>query len=127
MKNIPQTIYLNIGDGEPSEIKDFKDIQDDVTWCPDKATLHDIPYQLKPVWHDLRKNPNDYPTDDTIVMVKLRVSICGLDNLPYHIAQYNNIHRECWEIPPSGAWSINRGNPEDNSVIAWMEIPEFKG
>ena len=59
MKHIPNKIYLNIG-CDPKEVKDFNELSE-VTWCADKINDSDIEYQRKPIWHDLRENPNDLP------------------------------------------------------------------
>ena len=42
MKNIPDKIYLQIGDNTPKDV-DFKDL-DDVTWCSEKIGENDIEY-----------------------------------------------------------------------------------
>lgn len=42
MKNIPNKIYLQIGDDTPKYI-DFNDL-DEVTWCADRISENDIEY-----------------------------------------------------------------------------------
>ena len=42
MENIPEKIYLQIGDDCPDDI-DFKDLHE-VTWCVDKINDNDIEY-----------------------------------------------------------------------------------
>lgn len=59
MKHIPNKIYLNIG-CDPKEVEDFNDLSE-VTWCADKVGDGDIEYTIKPIWHDLRRNPDDLP------------------------------------------------------------------
>ena len=109
MKHIPNKIYLNIG-CDPKEVKDFSELSE-VTWCADKINDNDIEYQRKPIWHDLRKNPNDLPEifDVVIVCVK-RVS-----GHTESLIGYND----------GGIWFVEQGGEEPN-VIAWMDIPEFK-
>jgi hypothetical protein len=103
MKHIPNKIYLNIG-CDPKEVKDFSDLSE-VTWCADKVGDGDIEYTRKPVWHDLRKNPNDLPNNDRIVLIHSK----------YHITT------SCYS---SSKW-LYEGRYNEN-VLAWMEIPEFK-
>ena len=48
-KNIPNKIYLNVGD-EPFE--DFNELSiEDITWCPDSVDEYDIEY-VRPTPHD---------------------------------------------------------------------------
>lgn len=42
MKNIPNKIYLQIGEETPKDA-DFKEL-DEVTWCQDKINPNDIEY-----------------------------------------------------------------------------------
>ena len=67
MKHIPNKIYLNIG-CDPKEVKDFSGLSE-VTWCADKINDSDIEYQRKPIWHDLRENPNVLLDNNSIVIV----------------------------------------------------------
>ena len=102
MKHIPNKIYLNIG-CDPKEVEDFNDLSE-VTWCSDKICDSDIEYTRKPIWHDLRKNPNDLPNNERRVLV---IS-------DYHVVTsiYSN-HKWGYEE----TYNIN--------VIAWMDIPKF--
>ena len=45
MKNIPQRIFLNLGDIKGLGIKDFNDLE--VTWCVDRIYDSDIEYVPK--------------------------------------------------------------------------------
>lgn len=45
MKNIPKTIYLQIGDDCPKDV-DFNGLVG-VSWCADKINKNDIKYVLK--------------------------------------------------------------------------------
>ena len=103
MKHIPNKIYLNIG-CDPKDVEDFNDLSE-VTWCADKIGDGDIEYTRKPIWHDLRNNPNDLPNNDRIVLI---IS-------DYHVttSNYSNLK---WGYEE--AYKIN--------VIAWMDIPKFK-
>ena len=42
MKNIPNKIYLQIGDNTPKDV-DFNDL-DEVTWCAERISKNDIEY-----------------------------------------------------------------------------------
>lgn len=107
MKHIPNKIYLNIG-CDPKDVKDFEDLSE-VTWCADKVGDGDIEYTRKPIWHDLRKNPNDLPDNNRIVLVIVT------DDCTKNItkARYTPF-----------AWIVD--DLCRNKVIGWIEIPEFK-
>jgi hypothetical protein len=60
-KNLPNKIYLNVGDIYTFEEEvDFKEL-DEVTWCEDKIDDNDIEYFLQPVENltDLENLQND--------------------------------------------------------------------
>ena len=103
MKNIPNTIFLNLGEN----LEDFEDFNElgEVTWCTDKVGDGDIEYQRKPIWHDLKENPDDLPSNDRIVLIHSK----------YHITT------SCYS---SSKW-LYEGRYNEN-VVAWMEIPELK-
>ncbi len=107
MKHIPNKIYLNIGCA-PKEVEDFNDLSE-VTWCADKVGDGDIEYTRKPIWHDLRKNPNDLPDNNSIVIVMVT------DDCTKNIIKARYTHF---------AWIVD--DLCRNKVMAWMEIPEFK-
>lgn len=44
MKNIPERIYLNIGDGVPDDA-DFRDLEE-VTWSDERINDNDIVYVI---------------------------------------------------------------------------------
>lgn len=48
MKNIPQSIWLNIGDECPNDV-DFRDLSE-VTWSEDRVFNNDIQYQCQSGW-----------------------------------------------------------------------------
>ena len=103
MKHIPNKIYLNVG-CDAREVKDFNELSE-VTWCVDKINDSDIEYQRKPIWHDLRKNPNDLPDNDRLVL----------------IITDGHVITSKYQIPTwiyEGKYVIN--------VLAWMDIPKFK-
>ena len=58
------------------------------------------------VWHNLRENPNDLPEDTYYV----------LDQAGYKV--HYNFFQNVW---------VNEKDEIDNQVIAWCEIPQFKG
>ena len=103
MKHIPNKIYLNVG-CDTREVKDFSELSE-VTWCADKINDNDIEYQRKPIWHDLRKNPNDLPDNDRLVLI---ITDGHLITSKYQIPTW------IYE----GKYVIN--------VLAWMDIPKFK-
>ena len=103
MKHIPNKIHLNIG-CDPKDVEDFNDLSE-VTWCADKINDNDIEYQRKPIWHDLRKNPNDLPDNDRLVLI---ITDGHLITSKYQITTW------IYE----GKYVIN--------VLAWMDIPKFK-
>ena len=103
MKHIPNKIYLNIG-CDPKDVEDFNDLSE-VTWCADKINNSDIEYQRKPIWHDLRKNPNDLPKDDRIVLV---IS-------DYHVTTSSYCNSK---------WGYE--STYKVKVLAWIDIPAFK-
>ena len=69
MKNIPNTIFLNLGE-DLEYFEDFNELGA-VTWCVDKVGDGDIEYQRKPIWHDLKKNPNELPKESERVIVHI--------------------------------------------------------
>lgn len=107
MKNIPNTIFLNLGE----DLEDFEDFNElgEVTWCADKVGDGDIEYQRKPIWHDLRENPDDFPNNNSIVIVMVT------DDCTKNITKARYTHF---------AWIVD--DLCRNKVMAWMEIPEFK-
>lgn len=44
MKNVPERIYLNIGDGVPDDV-DFRDLSE-VTWSEERINDNDIEYVI---------------------------------------------------------------------------------
>lgn len=65
MKNVPEKIYLNLGqmtEGEWDEVKDqdFNSLRNDweITWCEDKVFEHDIEFvraDIAATWHSYEK------------------------------------------------------------------------
>ena len=110
MKNVPNKIFLNIG-YEPEKGDDFNELGE-VTWCADKVNDSDIEYQSKPIWHDLRKDPNDLPKlEDIIIVCK---EFMGTEII-YQI--------ECY-YPRN--WAREASEQKRKRVLAWMEISKFK-
>ena len=46
MKNIPNKIYLQVGELDENDNNDFEMLRGDVTWCADKIYKNDIEYSL---------------------------------------------------------------------------------
>ena len=116
MNNIPNKIFLNLGE----DLEDFDDFNElgEVTWCVDKVGDGDIEYQRKPIWHDLKENPDDLPKENKVVVVKY-ISYIGCHEC-YGIATYRfNQDEQCYE------WAFSHiGSYEE--ILAWMDIPKFK-
>ena len=109
MKNIPNIIFLNLGE----DLEDFEDFNElgAVTWCADKIGDGDIEYQRKPIWHDLKKEPNDLPKESERVIVCVEFENGTTDS---EIGYYyiNN-------------WVCNSVRRRKR-VLAWMDVPKFK-
>lgn len=54
MKNKPKTIFLVCGEGIDKDT-DFKEIEDEVCWCTDKAFKDDIEYIRKDLYDELKR------------------------------------------------------------------------
>ena len=108
MKNIPNKIFLNIG-YEPEKGEDFNDLGE-VTWCADKVNDSDIEYQRKPIWHDLNKNPKDFPKDWDVVIVSVKQKFIAFSDTGYYDGK---------------RWWVDE-EVETPNVIAWINIPKFK-
>lgn len=107
MKNIPNTIFLNLGE----DLEDFEDFNElgEVTWCTDKIGDGDIEYQRKPIWHDLKENPDDLPKENIEVLIIVR-------------RKYQKITFKAFYY--LSGWVYQ--NWSNDVVLAWTEIPEFK-
>lgn len=68
MKNIPQKIYLQIGEGCPDDVC-FDELSD-VTWWDEKIFDNDIEYVHGGAWHDAESD--DLPPYDKEVIVLRR-------------------------------------------------------
>ena len=53
MENIPNKIYLQIGELDENDNNDFEMLKNDITWSADKIYKNDIEYRLK------EKNPKN--------------------------------------------------------------------
>lgn len=110
LKNVPNNIFLNIG-YEPEKGDDFNDLGE-VTWCADKVNDNDIEYQRKPIWHDLKKKPNDFPKTENDILIVVKIK----KELLYFTGYYlDRFHLDGYA----------KSSFSDN-VIAWMDIPKFK-
>ena len=75
MKNIPNTIFLNLGE----DLEDFEDFNElgEVTWCTYKVGDGDIDYQRKPIQHGLKfqnLNINRYEQNAKITGIVSKIS-----------------------------------------------------
>lgn len=101
MKNLPERIYLNLGDDCPEDA-DFSDLSE-VTWSEDKMFPSDVEYSRRPEWTSVDERlPGTY-TDVLIVTDKGQIRVSHLK-----VAR-----KTVWAWP---------GNflPK---VIAWMPLP----
>lgn len=55
IKNLPDKIYLNLGDLEGEKGVDFNEIALEVAWCTDKIDETDVPYFRKGKIAELKK------------------------------------------------------------------------
>ncbi len=66
------------------------------------------------VWHDLRKDPNDLPKDNGMVLVRFEKPIMKFSYF-------------CHPEKKFSVWNKEYGcNVQVHNVIAWCEIPQFK-
>ncbi len=117
MKNVPETIYLQVGDpsvNSEDEMQDFdfkeiEDVPDAVTWCRDRIFSTDIEFVRKDIadgnslWHDYKKEP---PTEELMAVV-----FYGLEfvvRLSFKVAD--------------GTYRFDH-NKNGEEAIFWMQIP----
>lgn len=81
IKNIPERIYLNLGDGCFDDA-DFRDLSD-VTWSEDKATDNDVEFVRMSKWVSVEE---PLPEDDT--MVTAHSPNGRIDVLKYHDGEF---------------------------------------
>lgn len=75
-------------------------------------------------WHDLKKNPNDLPKVDSLVRVRLMSGMEHICETCYYEPSedeigYGKLILSFYEL--NGEWI------DDAEIIAWCEIPKFKG
>lgn len=105
MKNLPERIYLNLGDGCFDDA-DFRDLSE-VTWSEEKVNDTDVEYVRKSQWTSVDER---LPEDDRLVLVRLNFNF-GCSG--YDIARYNKYWR-CQLASRCG----------DGATIShWCEIP----
>lgn len=80
MKNIPERIYLNLGDSVP-ENADFRDLSE-VTWSEDRVTDNDVEYALASQWISVDER---LPEDDRYfyLVADARMDPLGVDCAEY--------------------------------------------
>lgn len=118
MKNIPEQIYLQIGDIENS---DFNELSE-VTWCKDKVHNTDIEYvRKKSPWISVKEQLPD-ENENIIIMCEHGAIFNGtymsgdwfcMDGYIHDTFKRNPIYSSMVTIPP--LWE----------PIAWMPIPKF--
>lgn len=104
MKNIPDKIYLNLGDECPYNA-DFRNLSE-VTWSEDKVSDNDIEYVRKSEWINVKER---LPEDDRLVLAHF----ADVDSpLEYATAYYRN-----------GVWNVPDDWYYDCRIDYWMPIP----
>lgn len=98
MKNIPERIYLNIGDEVPADV-DFRELSE-VTWSEEKMFDNDIAFTRKPQWISVEE---EMPSNDADVLAS--------DENGLHIASYFN-----------GEW-YSTDDEFTRQPQMWMPIP----
>lgn len=106
MKNIPDKIYLNLGDECPYNA-DFRNLSE-VTWSEDKVNDNDIEYVRKSEWINVKER---LPEDDRLVIVHT-------DDLAYP-SEISN----CMGYYKDGTWQFPDDYYYDCHITHWMEIP----
>lgn len=79
MKNVPERIYLNLGD---ETTDDFRDLSE-VTWSEDRVTENDIEYALASQWISVEER---LPEEDA--MVTAHSPNGRIDVLRYHDGEF---------------------------------------
>lgn len=100
MKNLPERIYLNIGDEVPADV-DFRELSE-VTWSEEKMSDNDIAFTRKLQWISVAE---ELPSNDHDVVAS--------DENGLHIASYFN-----------GEWYSCDDEFTRNPQI-WMPIPSL--
>lgn len=104
MKNIPEKIYLNLGEDCPADV-DFRDLSE-VTWSETKVFPNDIEYARKTEWVSVNER---LPEDERYfyLVADVRMNPLGVDCAEYtyetHVFSRNGqiLHPTHWcPIPP---------------------------
>lgn len=108
MKNIPQSIWLNIGDECPNDV-DFRDLSE-VSWSEERVFDNDIQYHRQSEWISVE---DALPEDDRLVIVHI-------DDLAYP-SEISN----CMAYFKNGTWCFPDDYYYDCNVTHWMRIPKL--
>lgn len=104
MKNIPENIWLNLGEEVPDDA-DFHDLSE-VTWSGNKEFDKDVEYVRNAGWISVKDR---LPDDDRLVLVHC----AGIQSEICHCTAYYKFG--AWQFPDD--WYYN------SKVTHWMEIP----
>lgn len=104
MKNLPERIYLNLGDGCFDDV-DFRDLSE-VTWSKEKVNDTDVEYVRKSQWTSVDER---LPEDDRLVLAHFSDVE---PNLCYATAYYRK-----------GVWNVPDDWYYDCRIDFWMPIP----
>lgn len=94
---------------------------DCICWvnCPRKMDFIAGYEAGKPKWHNLRKNPNDLPTEGAYIMsgiLLLRIKLKGSNAVKYELGKYSFADREFHYAHIIGI----------DEVVEWCEIPKHE-
>lgn len=104
MKNLPERIYLNLGDGCFDDA-DFRDLSE-VTWSEEKVNDTDVEYVRKSQWISVDER---LPEPDRLVLAHFSDVE---PNLCYATAYYRK-----------GVWNVPDDWYYDCKIDCWMPIP----
>lgn len=111
MKNLPEIIYLNIGDNCPDDT-DFRNLSE-VTWSEDKVNDTDLPYVRKSEWIPIEKR---LPKEGECVLIARYDTVYKakfvIDGRPFFIMEWDKLGDLDIIYPSDG-------------ITHWMYIPQL--
>ena len=109
MENIPNKIYLQIGELDGNDNNDFEMLKNDITWSADKIYKNDIEYRLK------EKNPKKYKKT-----AKGIITLCGSTRFYETFLEVNN------KLTAKGYIVLSIGVVKSKAVMLDKSDPELK-
>lgn len=107
MKNLPERIYLNIGDEVPSD-SDFRELSE-VTWSEEKMFDNDIAFTRKPQWKSVEE---ELPEETRLVLAAFKLDGYRTARMAIYSHDYER-------------WISFPGTCTLSNVDFWMPIPEL--